>query len=133
MDPYILTAAGALAMSNVALAFLEPTIAMWMQGVMNASQWEIGLVWLPSFLPYLKNMATLSHVNPIDWTICPAAIGPNAYAMEYEMSAIAYTLPYTDLHGLMLPYFSAIYFMLHYYLILGNFMNINHLPTNVMF
>lgn len=53
IDPYIAVAAGALAMSNVALAFLEPTIALWMQGTMNASEWEIGFVWLPAFLPYI--------------------------------------------------------------------------------
>ena len=53
MDPYILIAAGALAMSNVSLAFLEPTIALWMEGTMDASEWEIGFVWLPAFLPYI--------------------------------------------------------------------------------
>lgn len=53
IDPYIAVAAGALAMSNVALAFLEPTIALWMQGTMDAAEWEIGFVWLPAFLPYI--------------------------------------------------------------------------------
>ncbi|XP_061175641.1 vesicular acetylcholine transporter-like [Saccostrea echinata] len=53
IDPYIAVAAGALAMSNVSLAFLEPTIALWMQGTMDASEWEIGFVWLPAFLPYI--------------------------------------------------------------------------------
>ncbi|OWF52987.1 vesicular acetylcholine transporter-like [Mizuhopecten yessoensis] len=53
MDPYILVAAGALAMSNISLAFLEPTIAMWMKGTMNADEWQIGFVWLPPFLPYI--------------------------------------------------------------------------------
>jgi DHA1 family vesicular acetylcholine transporter-like MFS transporter 3 len=53
IDPYIAVAAGALAMSNVSLAFLEPTIALWMQGTMDAAEWEIGFVWLPAFLPYI--------------------------------------------------------------------------------
>ncbi|XP_060063500.1 vesicular acetylcholine transporter-like [Ylistrum balloti] len=53
MDPYILVAAGALAMSNISLAFLEPTIAMWMKGTMDATEWQIGFVWLPPFLPYI--------------------------------------------------------------------------------
>lgn len=53
IDPYIAVGAGALAMSNVSLAFLEPTIAMWMKATMGASEWEIGFVWLPAFLPYI--------------------------------------------------------------------------------
>lgn len=78
MDPYILTAAGALAMSNVALAFLEPTIAMWMEGVMNASQWEIGLVWLPSFLPYLGGVyltvKLVRNYPKYHWLICSVGL-----------------------------------------------------------
>lgn len=74
MDPYILVAAGALAMSNVALAFLEPTIAMWMEGTMQATQWQIGLVWLPSFLPYLGGVyLTIKIVRNFPryhWVIC---------------------------------------------------------------
>ena len=53
MDPYIAVCAGALAMANVSLAFLEPTIAIWMQDTMDAAEWQIGLVWLPSFFPYV--------------------------------------------------------------------------------
>ena len=53
MDPYIAVAAGALAMSNVSLAFLEPTIAMWMWKTMKSSEWEVGFVWLPAFIPHI--------------------------------------------------------------------------------
>ena len=53
IDPYIATAAGALAMSNVSLAFLEPTIAMWMGETMKADEWEVGFVWLPAFIPHI--------------------------------------------------------------------------------
>lgn len=35
------------------LAFLEPTIANWMEGTMDSSQWEIGLTWLPAFFPHI--------------------------------------------------------------------------------
>ncbi|KAL3876633.1 hypothetical protein ACJMK2_034450 [Sinanodonta woodiana] len=56
MDPYIAVTAGALAMANVSLAFLEPTIAMWMHYVMNASEWEIGLVWFPAFIPHITGV-----------------------------------------------------------------------------
>ena len=53
MDPYIAICAGALVMANVSLAFLEPTIALWMQETMDASEWEIGMVWLPAFFPHV--------------------------------------------------------------------------------
>ena len=53
IDPYIACCAGCLVMANVSLAFLEPTIAMWMDSYLKASEWEIGLVWLPAFFPHL--------------------------------------------------------------------------------
>ena len=53
MDPYIAVCAGALVMANVSLAFLEPTIALWMTKTMDASEWEIGMVWLPAFFPHV--------------------------------------------------------------------------------
>ncbi|KAK2187304.1 hypothetical protein NP493_170g03000 [Ridgeia piscesae] len=53
IDPYIAVCAGALVMANVSLAFLEPTIALWMTDTMNASEWEIGMVWLPAFFPHV--------------------------------------------------------------------------------
>ncbi|XP_052820426.1 probable vesicular acetylcholine transporter-B isoform X2 [Mya arenaria] len=52
-DPFILVTAGALAMSNVSLAFLEPTIAVWMNKTMQADEWEVGFVWLPAFIPHI--------------------------------------------------------------------------------
>lgn len=53
MDPYIAVCAGALVMANVSLAFLEPTIAIWMRTTMNASESQIGFVWLPGFIPHV--------------------------------------------------------------------------------
>ena len=74
MDPYIAVAAGALAMSNVSLAFLEPTIAMWMKGTMDADEWQIGFVWLPPFLPYIGGVwltIYLARTYPsYQWLIC---------------------------------------------------------------
>ncbi|XP_015273054.1 PREDICTED: vesicular acetylcholine transporter [Gekko japonicus] len=52
-DPYIAVVAGALTTCNIPLAFLEPTIATWMARTMGASEWEMGLVWLPAFLPHV--------------------------------------------------------------------------------
>ena len=56
MDPYIAVCAGALVMANVSLAFLEPTIAIWMRTTMNASESQIGFVWLPGFIPHLSGV-----------------------------------------------------------------------------
>lgn len=53
MDPYIAVCAGALLMSNVALAFLEPTISMWMEDTMTTDNWKIGMIWLPAFFPHV--------------------------------------------------------------------------------
>lgn len=53
MDPYIAVCAGALTMSNVALAFLEPTISTWMEDNLTRENWKIGMVWLPAFFPHV--------------------------------------------------------------------------------
>ncbi|XP_053605530.1 vesicular acetylcholine transporter isoform X3 [Plodia interpunctella] len=53
MDPYIAVCAGALMMSNVALAFLEPTISMWMEDNLTKDNWKIGMIWLPAFFPHV--------------------------------------------------------------------------------
>ncbi|KAM3176148.1 hypothetical protein ACTXT7_007102 [Hymenolepis weldensis] len=57
-DPYILICAGALVAANVSLAFLEPTIAIWMQDTMQATNSQAGLIWLPSFLPHVLGVYT---------------------------------------------------------------------------
>jgi MFS transporter, DHA1 family, solute carrier family 18 (vesicular acetylcholine transporter), member 3 len=44
---------GALVIANVSLAFLEPTIALWMGETMNATESQIGMIWLPGFFPHL--------------------------------------------------------------------------------
>lgn len=53
VDPYIAVVAGALTVCNVPLAFLEPTMANWMETTMHASEWEMGMTWLPSFFPHV--------------------------------------------------------------------------------
>ncbi|KAH9501868.1 Vesicular acetylcholine [Dermatophagoides farinae] len=53
MDPYICCCAGALIMANVSLAFLEPTISLWMEDTMHVEEWQMGLVWLPAFFPHV--------------------------------------------------------------------------------
>ena len=57
-DPFILICAGALVAANVSLAFLEPTIAIWMQDTMQATNSQAGLIWLPAFLPHVLGVYT---------------------------------------------------------------------------
>ncbi|KAK2720861.1 vesicular acetylcholine transporter-like [Artemia franciscana] len=54
MDPYIACCSGALVMANVSLAFLEPTISVWMMDTMpHIEQWQLGMIWLPAFIPHV--------------------------------------------------------------------------------
>jgi DHA1 family vesicular acetylcholine transporter-like MFS transporter 3 len=53
LDPYILICAVSLIMANVPLAFTEPTIAIWMKKTMDATESQIGLIWLSGFLPHI--------------------------------------------------------------------------------
>lgn len=53
MDPYIAVCSGALMMSNVALAFLEPTISLWMEDNLTKENWQVGIIWLPAFFPHV--------------------------------------------------------------------------------
>ncbi|XP_022900019.1 vesicular acetylcholine transporter [Onthophagus taurus] len=53
MDPYIAVCSGALMMSNVALAFLEPTISLWMEDNLTTENWKVGIIWLPAFFPHV--------------------------------------------------------------------------------
>ncbi|XDV50402.1 hypothetical protein PO909_019464 [Leuciscus waleckii] len=64
IDPYIAVVAGALTTCNIPLAFLEPTIANWMEGTMDSSQWEIGLTWLPAFFPHMVIIGASSCIVP---------------------------------------------------------------------
>lgn len=57
-DPYIATCAGGLVMANVSLAFLEPTISIWMQDNMEVEEWQMGMIWLPGFLPHVLGVYT---------------------------------------------------------------------------
>lgn len=57
-DPFIAVCAGALIMANVSLAFLEPTISIWMQDHMEVDEWQIGMIWLPAFFPHVLGVWT---------------------------------------------------------------------------
>uniref|UniRef100_UPI00358DF095 uncharacterized protein n=1 Tax=Myxine glutinosa TaxID=7769 RepID=UPI00358DF095 len=52
-DPIVALAAISLTISNIPLAFLEPTLASWMEAKMATVEWQAGAVWLPSFFPHV--------------------------------------------------------------------------------
>ncbi|GIY80175.1 vesicular acetylcholine transporter [Caerostris darwini] len=59
IDKYIFVCAGTLVMANVSLAFLEPTITLWMENTMdNVDEWQMGLIWLPAFIPHVFGVYT---------------------------------------------------------------------------
>ncbi|KAG7254237.1 hypothetical protein CRUP_010136 [Coryphaenoides rupestris] len=70
-DPYIAVVAGALTTCNIPLAFLEPTIATWMEEHMHASEWQVGMTWFPAFFPHVLGVCltvTLAERYPhLQW------------------------------------------------------------------
>uniref|UniRef100_A0A667WJP3 Solute carrier family 18 member 2 n=1 Tax=Myripristis murdjan TaxID=586833 RepID=A0A667WJP3_9TELE len=52
-DPYILIAAGAICLVNQTLATIEATLPIWIMKTMCASNWQLGVVFLPDSLSYL--------------------------------------------------------------------------------
>lgn len=97
MDPYIAVCSGALMMSNVALAFLEPTISLWMEDNITTDSWKIGMIWLPAFFP---------HVGGVMLTVKMARQYPN-----YQWLMVALGLALEGLCCFIIP-FSTSYQML---------------------
>ena len=52
-DPFIIVCVSSVFIANLSMSFLEPTIALWMKKTMNSSEWEIGIIWLPAYIPHL--------------------------------------------------------------------------------
>lgn len=97
-DPYIALCAGCLVMANVSLAFIEPTIALWMKDEMGSPEWQIGLIWLPAFIPHIVGVfltvKIAGNYPQMQWLI--AAIG---LAMEGISCMI---LPFCKQYGLVI-------------------------------
>jgi len=90
MDPYIAVCSGALMMANVSLAFLEPTISVWMMDTMDVEQWQLGMIWLPDFFP---------HVLGVVLTVRMAAQYP-----QYTWMMAAFGLALEGLCCLIIPF-----------------------------
>uniref|UniRef100_A0A6G1SGC0 Vesicular acetylcholine transporter n=1 Tax=Aceria tosichella TaxID=561515 RepID=A0A6G1SGC0_9ACAR len=61
-DPCIACCAGALVVANISLAFLEPTISIWVKNTMpDTEEWQEGLIWLPAFFPHVLGVFATLH------------------------------------------------------------------------
>ncbi|UYV68362.1 SLC18A1 [Cordylochernes scorpioides] len=52
-DPYIIVAASAIAVTNLGIAVLEPSLPIYMMDTMDADKWKQGAVFLPASISYL--------------------------------------------------------------------------------
>ncbi|KAM4675579.1 chromaffin granule amine transporter-like [Discoglossus pictus] len=52
-DPYIIVAAGSIAIANMSIGMMEPTLPIWMMETMCSPNWQIGLAFLPASITYL--------------------------------------------------------------------------------
>lgn len=111
-DPYIAVCAGALVMANVSLAFLEPTIAIWMEDTMGSTESQIGFVWLPGFVPHLLGVlftVWMSKKYPqYQWVLAAAGLAleglscflvpfcTNYYAIMIPISGICFGIALVD-------------------------------------
>lgn len=111
-DPYIAVCAGALVMANVSLAFLEPTIAIWMRQTMQSTESQIGFVWLPGFIPHLLGVlftVWMSKKYPqYQWVLAAAGLAleglscfiipfcTNFYAIMIPISGICFGIALVD-------------------------------------
>ena len=84
----------------MSLAFLEPTISIWMQDNMEVEEWQVGMIWLPAFIPHV--LGVYSTVKLADkypkyqWAI--AAIGLSLEGI------CSFMVPFsTNFWGLFLP------------------------------
>ncbi|CAG0901726.1 unnamed protein product [Darwinula stevensoni] len=80
MDPQIAVCAGALVMANVSLAFLEPTITVWMiDNIKDIQNWQTGMIWLPAFFPHVFGVVLtvkLARKYPQkQWIMAAAGLG----------------------------------------------------------
>ncbi|OQR74662.1 vesicular acetylcholine transporter-like [Tropilaelaps mercedesae] len=97
MDPFIAVCAGALMMSNVSLAFLEPTIAIWMKDNLHTEDWQVGLVWLPAFIP---------HVLGVYITVIAAERYP-----QYQWAMAAFGLALEGISSFVVPFAKSYWFL----------------------
>ncbi|XP_050396603.1 synaptic vesicular amine transporter [Patella vulgata] len=52
-DPYIAVIAGAIMLTTMAMAVIEPTVPLWIMQTMEVQKWQLGLVFLPDSIGYL--------------------------------------------------------------------------------
>ena len=78
--------------ANIPLAFLEPTIAKWMDTEMHASDMQKGFVWFPAFIPHVLGVfITVTLANKyfrFQWFY--GAVGLSFIAIELDVSLVSF-------------------------------------------
>ncbi|GFY11644.1 vesicular acetylcholine transporter [Trichonephila clavipes] len=105
IDKYIFICAGTLVMANVSLAFLEPTITLWMKNTMdNVDEWQMGLIWLPAFIPHVFGVYTtvkLSKKYPkYQWLIAAVGLALEGISCFFLPFATSYWVLMLPLSGI---------------------------------
>lgn len=91
-DPYIVIAAGAICICNMAFALLEPTLPLWLLETMNASHWQIGVIFLPCTGAYLVASPLLGKLGNKIGRWRAALIGLVLVAISMPVVPVAKTL-----------------------------------------
>ncbi|XP_059203528.1 synaptic vesicular amine transporter-like [Centropristis striata] len=62
-DPYILIGAGAICFTTLVVATIETALPIWMMKTMCASNWQLGIVFLPDSISYLIASNIFGHLS----------------------------------------------------------------------
>ncbi|XP_054717887.1 vesicular acetylcholine transporter-like [Uloborus diversus] len=105
VDKYIFVCAGTLVMANVSLAFLEPTITLWMENTMgDIKEWQTGMIWLPAFFPHVFGVYTtvkLCKKYPkYQWLIAATGLGMEGISSIFVPFCTNYWLLMVPLSGI---------------------------------
>lgn len=69
------------------LAFLEPTISIWMRQTMNSSELQMGLIWLPGFVPHIMGVILTVQLNRY-YPSCQWILAAVGLALQGTMCAL---------------------------------------------
>ncbi len=97
-DPYILTAAGAIAFANMGIAMMEPSLPIWMINTMHSENWQLGAAFLPASISYLIGTNLFGRISHMigRWLCC--LIGMIIIGVSLICVPLA-----TSIYGLILP------------------------------
>ncbi|XP_025094241.1 synaptic vesicular amine transporter-like isoform X2 [Pomacea canaliculata] len=101
-DPYILVASGAVMLTTMSMAVLEPTVPLWIISTMHVQKWQLGLVFLPDSVGYLvgTNFFGLAARSIGRWVCtlaCMLLISLCLFCLPFSTTIPQLTLPHLGL------------------------------------